>query len=122
MRRFTAIALLSTFLTGPAAEAAPAAESASASASNIRASVDNFRFDVSRYPPLVTAHPRHANGPAQKATAAFAIGFLGMLGGLVIGAMLEPSCGCDDPGVRGAMVGAPLGAVLGGILGYRLAR
>jgi len=39
-----------------------------------------------------------------------------MVGGLV-GSKLEPSCGCDDPGLRGFLIGAPIGAVLGAIAG-----
>ena len=46
---------------------------------------------------------------------------LGALGGLVAGAYLGAkieghSCACDDPGLKGAMIGAPLGAAAGGIL------
>jgi hypothetical protein len=32
---------------------------------------------------------------------------------------IEGNCGCDDPGLAGAMIGAPVGAVVGGILGAR---
>jgi hypothetical protein len=39
-----------------------------------------------------------------------------MVGGLV-GSKLEPSCGCDDPGLRGFLIGAPIGAALGAIAG-----
>jgi hypothetical protein len=26
-------------------------------------------------------------------------------------------CNCDDPGLKGALIGAPVGAVAGGVLG-----
>jgi hypothetical protein len=39
-----------------------------------------------------------------------------MVGGLV-GSKLEPSCGCDDPGLREFLIGAPIGAALGAIAG-----
>ena len=39
-----------------------------------------------------------------------------MVGGLV-GSKLEPSCGCDDPELRGFLIGAPIGAALGAIAG-----
>ena len=51
-------------------------------------------------------------------------GALGALGGFFaggyIGAKIEGDCGgCDDPGLKGAVIGAPIGAVVGGILGAK---
>lgn len=40
------------------------------------------------------------------------------LGGF-IGSRMEGPCYCEDPGLKGAIVGAPIGAVIGGILGAR---
>ncbi len=32
--------------------------------------------------------------------------------------MIDGDCGgCDDPGLKGALIGAPIGAAAGGILG-----
>jgi hypothetical protein len=39
-----------------------------------------------------------------------------MVGGLV-GSKLEPNCRCDDPGLRGFLIGAPIGAALGALAG-----
>jgi hypothetical protein len=37
-----------------------------------------------------------------------------------LGAAIEGDrCHCDDPGLKGALIGAPIGAVAGGILGAR---
>lgn len=51
-------------------------------------------------------------------------GILGAVGGFFlggyVGAALEPPCGCDDPGMRGWMIGAPAGAVAGGIVGVKV--
>jgi hypothetical protein len=49
-------------------------------------------------------------------------GALGAVGGFFaggyLGAKIEgDSCNCDDPGLKGALIGAPIGAVTGGILG-----
>src|SRR5205807_2023717 len=89
----------------------------------IRASIAQVHFGADpRGEWLASAASARANRPAQKATAAFALGFLGLLGGAWIGAKLEADCRCDDPGLKGAMIGAPIGAALGGILGWRLAR
>jgi hypothetical protein len=43
----------------------------------------------------------------------------GFFGGAYLGAAIEGECNCDDPGLRGAIIGAPIGAVTGGILGYK---
>jgi hypothetical protein len=52
---------------------------------------------------------------------------IGTFGGLVaggyIGIKIEGnSCRCDDPGLKGLLIGAPIGAVAGGVVGYKLAR
>ena len=51
---------------------------------------------------------------------------LGIFGGMFVGGVvgsklerLEGPCGCDDPGLKGILVGAPVGAIVGGILGAR---
>ena len=42
----------------------------------------------------------------------------GFFAGGYTGAWIEgDGCGCDDPGLKGALIGAPIGAVAGGILG-----
>jgi hypothetical protein len=46
----------------------------------------------------------------------------GMVAGGVLGAKIEgDSCRCDDPGLKGFVIGAPIGAVLGGIAGAAIA-
>jgi hypothetical protein len=43
----------------------------------------------------------------------------GFFGGGYLGATIEGDrCHCDDPGLKGAVIGAPIGAVVGGILGW----
>jgi len=54
------------------------------------------------------------------ASAAGAVG--GFFAGAYIGAAVEPSCRCDDPGLKGIIIGAPIGAVLGGIAGAKAIR
>jgi hypothetical protein len=44
----------------------------------------------------------------------------GFFVGGVVGAALDRNCSCDDPGLRGFIVGAPIGAVGGGVLGFIL--
>ena len=51
-------------------------------------------------------------------------GALGAVGGFFaggyLGAAIDGDCGgCDDPGLKGAVIGAPIGAVVGGILGAK---
>ena len=45
----------------------------------------------------------------------------GFLAGFYLGAAIEgQGCGCDDPGLRGGMIGAPIGAASGAVLGVKL--
>jgi hypothetical protein len=44
----------------------------------------------------------------------------GFFAGGYLGAAIEGDrCGCDDPGLKGALIGAPIGAATGAILGAR---
>lgn len=60
---------------------------------------------------------------ADRSTASKVFGALvgatgGFFAGGYLGATIEGnSCHCDDPGLKGAVIGAPIGAVVGGILG-----
>ena len=54
---------------------------------------------------------------AKKVVGAIAGGVGGFFLGGVLGAKLEPNCGCDDPGLKGFLIGAPIGAVAGAVLG-----
>ena len=43
-----------------------------------------------------------------------------LFAGGYLGAAIEGDrCHCDDPGLKGAVIGAPIGAATGGILGWR---
>ena len=47
----------------------------------------------------------------------------GLVGGAYIGARIEGTgCQCDDPGLKGAMIGAPVGAIAGGVLAWILTK
>jgi hypothetical protein len=52
-------------------------------------------------------------------------GIVGAIGGFfvggIIGAQLEGNCGCDDPGLSGAIVVGGVGAVAGAVVGVLLA-
>jgi hypothetical protein len=121
MVRSTAFGLLALLLWTPALYAQQPNAPVKAS---IRASVERLRFDEPRTAPATTAirfRRQNAMSAATKASVAFVGGLLGFFAGGLIGAGLEPNCGCDDPGLRGFTIGAPIGAVLGGIVAYRLA-
>ncbi len=49
-----------------------------------------------------------------------ALGVAGFFGGGILGAALEPDCNCDDPGLRGSLIGAPIGATVGAVVGVSL--
>ena len=122
MRRFTANVLI-CFLVAPAAFADPP----TGPVPGIRASIAHVSFDgTANERSVAFSRPMRTNTnrptSAQRASAAIALGFIGMLGGAWIGAKLEGDCACDDPGLSGALIGMPIGAVLGAVAGWRLAR
>jgi hypothetical protein len=127
MKWITVVVLISA-LVSTSAYAGPADDSTPRAGGGIRASVERLRFDDKRrgssYPPPY--HLPRRNSTARKATAAFAIGSLGMLGGMFGGAWLDAmvnDCGCETaPIPTGALIGMPIGAAAGGILGWHLAR
>ena len=60
---------------------------------------------------------------ARRLTAGLALGLVGFFGGGLAGAAIEGrGCHCDDPGMRGFVIGAPIGAGAGFAIGMLLAR
>ncbi len=72
---------------------------------------------------LSPAQFRPGSGSRKPSTAKRIVGSIaGAVGGFFLGgyagaAIEGDSCGCDDPGLKGFIIGAPIGAVAGGILG-----
>ena len=65
-------------------------------------------------------NPRSERGLGRKIVGAAVGAAGGFFGGGYLGATIEGDrCHCDDPGLKGAVIGAPIGAVVGGILGWR---
>jgi hypothetical protein len=49
----------------------------------------------------------------------------GFFAGAYLGAWIENAaspCGCDDPGLKGALIGMPIGAIAGGVTGFILSK
>lgn len=44
----------------------------------------------------------------------------GFIGGGTLGARIDGPCGCDDPGLNGALIGAPIGALVGAVVGWTI--
>ena len=62
----------------------------------------------------------HVRSTKRIIAGAIAGGVGGFFGGGFFGAHIEGDrCNCDDPGVRGFLIGAPIGAVAGSILGAK---
>ena len=62
----------------------------------------------------------HARSKKRIIAGAIAGGVGGFFGGGFLGAHIEGDrCNCDDPGVRGFLIGAPIGAVAGSFLGAK---
>jgi hypothetical protein len=59
----------------------------------------------------------------QRAAAGVAFGIGGFFLGGILGARLEGnSCVCDDPGLKGFLIGAPIGAVAGAVAGVAMVK
>ena len=63
-----------------------------------------------------------ANRAAQKITAGVALGVAGFFAGGLVGGALDNNCRCDDPHLRGIVIGASIGAVVGAIMGVSILR
>jgi len=65
-----------------------------------------------------TGSARSERGAARKVFGAIVGAAGGFFAGGYLGATIEGDrCHCDDPGLKGAVIGAPIGAVVGAILG-----
>ena len=63
--------------------------------------------------------PRSERGPGRKVLGAIVGAAGGFFAGGYLGAAIEGDrCHCDDPGLKGALIGMPIGATAGGILGW----
>jgi hypothetical protein len=76
-----------------------------------------------------SARPRPPAGRAsvktgvKRALVGAAMGFGGFMAGGLIGARIEGnSCACDDPGLKGFVIGAPIGAVVGAVIGVAMVK
>jgi len=70
-----------------------------------------------------TRRQRNSSAPlAARITLAAFMGLAGAGIGAELGARLEGDCHCDDPGMKGALIGMPIGAVAGLALGIALTR
>ena len=71
---------------------------------------------VTRTPPA--ARRSNVKLGIKRALVGVAAGFAGFMAGGLIGARIEGTrCGCDDPGLKGFVIGAPIGAVVGAVIG-----
>jgi hypothetical protein len=100
-------------------------------ATPIRDAVANIRVS-----PAPRAENRRLVGPVSsgpagqrlsRPTRAAIFTAIGVVGGIYagacVGAAIEgDSCRCDDPGLKGALIGIPIGAAGGGSLGWMLGR
>jgi len=67
--------------------------------------------------------PRNSSAPlAARITLAAFMGWAGSGIGGEIGARLQGDCHCDDPGLKGVLIGAPIGAAAGVALAIVLTR
>ena len=80
-----------------------------------------IRWDRSVQPPAITRPGARARSKTRIVAGAILGSVGGFFAGGFLGAHIEGDrCNCDDPGVRGFLIGAPIGAVVGGIVGGKL--
>jgi hypothetical protein len=65
---------------------------------------------------LLALQPRSTG---RRVAAGIVAGVAGFFLGGYLGAQIEPDCACDDPGLKGFLVGAPIGAAVGAIVGSK---
>ena len=79
-----------------------------------------MRSDQSQQARTSTGSGARARSKKRIVAGAIAGGVGGFFAGGFLGAHIEGDrCNCDDPGVRGFLIGAPIGAVAGGIVGAK---
>ena len=79
-----------------------------------------FKQPVGFRPPR---RQRNSSAPlTARITLAALIGLAGATLGAELGMRLEGDCRCDDPGLRGALIGMPIGAAAGVALGIAVTR
>ncbi|HEX4348187.1 MAG TPA: hypothetical protein VHZ73_11490 [Vicinamibacterales bacterium] len=87
---------------------------------------DALRLGQSKSPIVRTsAKPSTPGSPRMSRTearvlAAIGLGIVGFLAGGILGAAIEGDCKCDDPGLKGLVIGAPIGAIVGVVVGAKI--
>lgn len=120
MKRILIIGLLGT-LAAPPAFAGQRLDETGIDPVVFRNSIASVRFDGAPARETHTATPPAVQGEKKmskgwRALWTAAAGFGGFYAGGVIGARIEGGCnGCDDPGLKGAIIGAPIGAATAAI-------
>lgn len=59
---------------------------------------------------------------SRKVVLGIAGGLAGAIFGTLVGVALDSNCGCDDPGLRGLIIGLPAGAAAGAVVAIKVFR
>ena len=125
---FRAIALLAALLlwATPLLAQTPTDNAAATDVSAFRASIANVRFAPPARPPLTSVSrpgrvARERMSIPKRIVLTAVAGFGGLYAGGIIGARIDGECGgCDDPGMKGALIGMPIGAASAAIVTWIL--
>lgn len=118
--RIVAMALASTLALASVTRADPVP---SGVATPIRESVARLTFTAPVEARRQPAPQRDSGRLVRKIIVASTLGFGGFLAGGRIGALIDGDCGgCDDPGLKGALIGAPIGGTIAAIVGWKITK
>ena len=87
----------------------------------LKLSIEWIRTDMPDAIPAQERASTERSRPAWRIVLGAALGGVGgFFGGGYLGARMEgDGCHCDDPGLKGVLIGAPIGAAVGAIVGGR---
>jgi hypothetical protein len=131
LSHFTILSIATLLALGVSSPAISQGLQSDAPAMSIRAAIQNLppatasvASHQSAVPPtIVFPLPKHS-GMARRAIVGLAV-LGGMIAGAYFGTRIENTwfpCYCDDPGLKGFLIGAPAGAIAAGIVAYRFTR
>jgi hypothetical protein len=112
--------LLAASISGATLTPAPTTPVNGIHAATVRVAHDAARAELLALPPSAVVASRGKRSVARVVTGIVLGAAAGTFAGGFVGYKIErgfADCRCDDPGIRGLIIGAPIGAAIGAVLG-----